>query len=189
MKFYSILTALLLFATTSFGQCVVINEVMVNAAGACDGSCTPNTAEWIELYNNCPFAWNIECYILSDGDFSVTLPAGTTIPGNGFIVIGSSNSGVPVDVNIGTCGCTTGPNAQVGILTNTAEQLLLFDNIGTIIDGIVWGGGINKPLSQRILLEFAHSSRFQYSLFLHKFKRYPRKAATTDLPYSGAAMA
>ncbi len=141
MKLYSILSALLLFATTSFGQCVVINEVMVNAAGACDGSCTPNTAEWIELYNNCPFAWNIECYILSDGDFSVTMPAGTTIPGNGFIVIGSSNSGVPVDVNIGTCGCTTGPNAQVGILTNSAEQLLLFDNVGTIIDGIVWGGG------------------------------------------------
>ena len=141
MKFYSILTALLLSATTSFGQCVVINEVMVNAAGACDGSCTPNTGEWIELYNTCPFPWNIECYILSDGDFSVTLPAGTTIPGNGFIVIGSSNSGVPVDVNIGTCGCTTGPIAQVGILTNSAEQLLLFDNVGTIIDGIVWGGG------------------------------------------------
>jgi gliding motility-associated-like protein len=141
MKFYSILTALLLSAATSFGQCVVINEVMVNAAGACDGSCTPNTGEWIELYNNCPFPWNIECYILSDGDFSITLPAGTTIPGNGFLVIGSSNSGVPVDVNIGTCGCTTGPNSQVGILTNSAEQLLLFDNIGTIIDGIVWGGG------------------------------------------------
>lgn len=141
MKFYSILTALLLSTLTSIGQCVVINEVMVNAAGACDGSCTPNTGEWIELYNTCPFPWNIECYIISDGDFSVTLPAGTTIPGNGFIVIGSSNSGVPVDVNIGTCGCTTGPNAQVGILTNSAEQLLLFDNVGTIIDGIVWGGG------------------------------------------------
>ena len=141
MKFYSILTALLLSAATSFSQCIVINEVMVNAAGACDGSCTPNTGEWIELYNNCPFPWNIECYILSDGDFSITMPAGTTIPGNGFIVIGSSNSGVPVDVNIGTCGCTTGPTSQVGILTNNAEQLLLFDNIGTIIDGIVWGGG------------------------------------------------
>jgi gliding motility-associated-like protein len=141
MKFYSILTALLLSSATSFGQCVVINEVMVNAAGACDGSCTPNTGEWIEVYNTCPFPWNIECYILSDGDFSITLPAGTTIPGNGYLVIGSSNSGVPVDVNLGTCGCTTGPNAQVGILTNSAEQLLLFDNVGTIIDGIVWGGG------------------------------------------------
>ena len=141
MKFYSILAALLLSTLTSIGQCVVINEVMVNAAGACDGSCTPNTAEWIELYNTCPFDWNIECYILSDGDFSITMPAGTIIPGNGFLVVGSSNSGIPVDVNIGTCGCTTGPNAQVGILTNSAEQLLLFDNIGTIIDGIVWGGG------------------------------------------------
>ena len=82
MKFYSILAALLLSTLTSIGQCVVINEVMVNAAGACDGSCTPNTGEWIELYNTGPFAWNIECYILSDGDFSVTMPAGTTIPGN-----------------------------------------------------------------------------------------------------------
>jgi PKD repeat protein len=120
---------------------VVINEVMVNAAGACDGSCTPNTGEWIELYNNCPFDWNIECYILSDGDFSITMPAGTVVPGNGYLVVGSTNSGIPVDVNIGTCGCTTGPNSQVGILTNSAEQLILYDNLGTIIDGIVWGGG------------------------------------------------
>lgn len=141
MKFFYTLVALLFSGMTSWGQCIVINEVMVNAAGACDGSCTPNTAEWIELYNNCPFPWNIECYILSDGDFAVTMPAGTTIPANGFLVVGSSNSGIPVDVNIGTCGCTTGPNSQVGILTNSAEQLLLFDNLGTIIDGIVWGGG------------------------------------------------
>ena len=141
MKVYFLLAALFVSSFSSMGQCVVINEVMVNAAGACDGSCTPNTGEWIELYNNCPFTWNIECYILTDGDFSITLPAGTTIPGNGFIVIGSSNSGVAVDVNIGTCGCTTGPNAQVGILTNSAEQLILYDNLGTIIDGIVWGGG------------------------------------------------
>ncbi len=141
MKFYSLLTAILLSAFSGFGQCVVINEVMVNAAGACDGSCTPNTGEWIELYNNCAFAQNIGCYILSDGDFAITLPAGTTIPANGFLVIGSSNSGIPVDVNIGTCGCTTGPNSQVGIFTNSAEQLLFFDNVGTIIDGIVWGGG------------------------------------------------
>ena len=132
---------MLLTSLNGFGQCVVINEVMVNAAGACDGSCTPNTGEWIELYNNCPFTANIECYIITDGDFSITLPAGTTIPGNGYLVIGSLNSGVPVDVNIGTCGCTTGPVAQVGILTNSAEQLILYDNIGTIIDGIVWGGG------------------------------------------------
>ncbi len=141
MKVYVLLAALFVSSISSIGQCVVINEVMVNAAGACDGSCTPNTGEWIELYNNCPFTLNIECYILTDGDFSITLPAGTTIPGNGFIVIGSSNSGVAVDVNIGTCGCTTGPNAQVGILTNSAEQLILYDNLGTIIDGIVWGGG------------------------------------------------
>jgi gliding motility-associated-like protein len=141
MKVYVLLAALFVSSFSSMGQCVVINEVMVNAADACDGSCTPNTGEWIELYNTCPFPWNIECYILSDGDFSITMPAGTTIPANGFLVVGSSNSGVPVDVNIGTCGCTTGPNSEVGILTNSAEQLILYDNLGTIIDGIVWGGG------------------------------------------------
>ena len=75
MKVYVLLAALFVSSFSSMGQCVVINEVMVNAAGACDGSCTPNTGEWIELYNNCPFTWNIECYILTDGDFSITLPA------------------------------------------------------------------------------------------------------------------
>jgi subtilisin-like proprotein convertase family protein len=120
---------------------VVLNEVMINAAGACDGSCTPSSGEWVELYNNDIFPVDVECYIITDGDFSVTLPAGTIIPGNGFLVIGSSNSGVPVNIDLATCGCVTGPNSQVGIYSNGGEQLLLFDALGTITDGIVWGGG------------------------------------------------
>ena len=120
---------------------IVLNEVMINAAGACDGSCTPSSGEWVELYNNDIFPVDLECYIITDGDFSVTLPAGSIIPGNGFLVVGSSNSGVPINIDIATCGCTTGPNAQVGIFTNSAEQVLLFDDLGTITDGIVWGGG------------------------------------------------
>lgn len=123
------------------GQCVVINEVLVNAAGDCDGSCVPSTAEWLELHNTCTDAINVGCYFISDGDFSVTLPTNTTIPGNGFLVIGSNNSGVAVDINLAFCNCTSGADGEIGIYTNGNEQIALVNPAGQIIDGIYWGTG------------------------------------------------
>ncbi len=122
-------------------QCVVINEVLVNAAGACDGSCVPNTAEWVELYNSCGNSVNIGCFVLTDGDFSVTFPPNTTLAPGEYIVIGSDNSGVNVDVNLSSCNCTTGAAGEIGIFTNGNEQLALANASGQIIDGIYWGSG------------------------------------------------
>ena len=133
----------MLLQLTSTAQCVLINEVMVNPSDPCDGNstnnCGPNTAEWIELYNSCTTPADISCFVITDGDFTVTFPSGTNIPANGYFVIGSINSGGPVDLNIGTCGCTSGTG--VGILTNPAEQLILYNNTGSQIDAIYWGGG------------------------------------------------
>jgi len=122
-------------------QCVIINEVLVNAAGNCDGNCVPNTAEWVEIHNTCASAINIGCFVLTDGDFSVTFPASTTIGPNGYLVIGSDNSGAAVDVNLSTCNCTSGPDGEIGIFTNGNEQIALTNSTGQIIDGIYWGAG------------------------------------------------
>ena len=122
-----------------FAQCVVFNEIMINAAGSNDGSNDPNTSEWIELYNTCANDVDLSCYVITDGDFAVTLPLGTTIPANGFMTIGSANSGVAIDLNWGTCNCTAGNT--VGILTNGTEQLMLSDPSGIISDAVIWGGG------------------------------------------------
>lgn len=135
------LLVLIILSLSADAQCIVINEVMVNAAGGCDGGCTPSTAEWVELYNTCNTPQDISCFVMTDGDFGVTFPVGTIIQPYSFYVIGSSNSGTAVDLDLGTCGCTSGPNSQVGIFTNTSEQLVLANSSGTIFDGLFWGGG------------------------------------------------
>ena len=129
----------LVFSTTA--QCVVINEIMVNPSGGCDGSCTPSTEEWFELYNTCPEDLDLSCFVITDGDFGITLPTGTIIGANGYLVIGSVNSLVPIDIDLGTCGCTSGASNQVGIFTNSNEQLVITDPTGVFQDAIYWGTG------------------------------------------------
>jgi gliding motility-associated-like protein len=129
----------LVFSTSA--QCVLINEIMVNPAGGCDGSCTPSTEEWFELYNTCSEDVDLSCFVITDGDFGITLPAGTIIPANGYFVIGSVNSLVPIDLDLGTCGCTSGASNQVGIFTNSHEQLVITDPTGVFQDAIYWGTG------------------------------------------------
>ena len=129
-------------------QCVRINEVLINGPGACDGMCSPNTEEWTELYNTCSTPVNIGCFVLTDGDFIVSIPQGTMIAAHGFYVIGSVNSpGPAVDLDLGTCNCVNSVGAnQIGILNNTSEQLVLANSAGALQDAIYWGSG-NFPLS------------------------------------------
>ena len=53
---------------------VVINEMLPWPGNACG-----TTAEFVELYNMGPGPVNIGCYIISDGDFSITIPPGTIL--------------------------------------------------------------------------------------------------------------
>ena len=121
---------------------VFINEIMINPSGPNDGANMPNTSEWIELYNNSNSSVNIGCWFITDGDFAVTFPSGTTIPAFGYYTIASaSGSGLTPNLNWATCGCTSGPASEVGILTNSAEQVILYNSTGTIIDAIIWSTG------------------------------------------------
>lgn len=144
-----ICTVTFLISGSSLAQ-VYINEIMVNPSGSNDGSNMPNTAEWIEFYNSNSTAVNIGCWFFTDGDFSVTFPSGASIPAKGYYTVASaSGSGLAPNLNWATCGCTTnnpGSNSslsgnQVGIFTNSSEQVLLYNSSGVLQDAIIWGGG------------------------------------------------
>jgi hypothetical protein len=122
---------------------LVINEVMINA-GPCDGSCMPNTGEWTEFYNNSNAPVDISCFVMTDGDWSVTFPPGTIVAPFDYYVVGSVNSAATIDLDIGTCNCTSANASginEIGIFTNGNEQLVLANTSGTIVNGIYWGGG------------------------------------------------
>jgi gliding motility-associated-like protein len=138
-KFFLPIIIILSIHEKSLSQCILFNEVVINAAGNCDGGCNPSTSEWTELYNNCNTPVDISCFVMSDGDFTVTFPAGTIIPANGYLTIGSSNSGGAVNIDLATCNCTSGNS--IGTFTNGNEQLMLVDASGVIQDAIYWGSG------------------------------------------------
>lgn len=176
--------AFFLFNFSGFGQCVVINEIMVNANGGatppnCDGGCAPNTGEWIELYNTCNVPVDISCYVFTDGDWTATIPSGTTIPANGYYVIGSINSNGGntaglVDLFLGSCNCTSG--AQEGVFTNNNEQAILVDAAGSISDAVYWGGG-QFPVSINSSNTVAGCGSVLISV--------PNSTAATQLPSGG----
>ena len=112
---------------------------MINGPASCDGSCNPNTEEWTELYNSCSSPINIGCYILTDGDFEVTIPPGTILAPYDYYVIGSNNSGGTVDLNLASCNCTSG--SLVGTFSNANEQAVLLNSSGIIQDAVYWGSG------------------------------------------------
>jgi hypothetical protein len=139
---------LILLKLSSFAQGrVVINEYMSWVANSC-----PVTSEFVELYNFGPGPVNIGCYILTDGDYSVTIPPNTIlqsgqyylISGQDFIQDDCANldSAVHVNLNWNTCNCTSAPIPQTGdgFFTdggNANEQVVLLAPNLNVVDAIV----------------------------------------------------
>jgi hypothetical protein len=127
---------------------VVINEFMPWTSNTCGGP----TAEFIELLNFGPGPVNIGCYVLTDGDFSITIPANTILqPGEFFVVSGQDvivgpcaniDSTITVDLNWNTCNCTSGaiPTTGDGLFTDggsASEQVVLLSPTLFIVDAVV----------------------------------------------------
>lgn len=139
---------LVVLRQASFSQGrVVINEYLHWPSNSC-----PATAEYVELFNFGPGPVNIGCYILTDGDFSVTIPPNTILlPGQyyllgGMSVISASCSGTgsPVSVNLNwnNCNCTSGPIPTTGDGFfsqggNASEQIVLLSPTLQVIDALV----------------------------------------------------
>lgn len=126
---------------------VVINEYMPWPGSACG-----STAEFVELLNFGPGPVNIGCYILTDGDFSVTIPEGTILqPGQFYVIAGQDvipapcanlDSTVYANLNWNTCGCTSAPIPTTGdgFFTDGGsanEQVVLLDPQMNIVDAVV----------------------------------------------------
>lgn len=134
---------------------VFINEFVVRPAiNTCltspDGAPNLASGEWVELYNAGPTSTDISGWVLADGDWTATIPAGTVMPSGGFYLIGGSStfcsSGTLPDLNIETCNCANViAGSDMMNLTNGSEQVALFDCAGTFIDGVLWGGGQGLP--------------------------------------------
>ena len=117
---------------------VKFNEVMVRPASNDDNNTGPTTGEWIELIG--PPGTDISCYIITDGDWAITIPPGYSIPSDGLFVVGfASVTGADVDLDLSGCGCYTFANINtVLVLDNGGEYLLLWDG-NSIADAFRWG--------------------------------------------------
>ncbi|EPR65388.1 putative secreted protein [Cyclobacterium qasimii M12-11B] len=80
--------------------------------------------DWIELYNALETSQNIGGYVLSDDSNAYSLPAGTTIPASGFLVVLCNDLG-------------TGLNANFK-LSGDGEAISLESADGTLIDNVTY---------------------------------------------------
>jgi hypothetical protein len=139
---------LLFFGIAGYNQGrVVINEYLPWPLNSCSV-----TSEFIELTNMGPGPMNIGCWLLTDGDYSITIPANTVLQPGAFYVIagqdslpipcGNTSSPVIANLNWNTCNCSSGsiPTTGDGFLTDGGsanEQLVLLDNHLNLVDAIV----------------------------------------------------
>ncbi|MCW3074243.1 MAG: type sorting protein [Flaviaesturariibacter sp.] len=125
---------------------VVINEYMPWPSNACG-----TTSEFVELLNYGPGPMNIGCYTLTNGKYSITIPANTVLQAGEFYLLAGQNtlplncgnidSAVTVDLNWSTCGCTNAPIPTTGdgFMKDGGGanvNLVLFDIKRTIIDAV-----------------------------------------------------
>lgn len=109
---------------------IVINELLpVNTSIVADQNGEYN--DWIELYNLSGAAKDISGYFISDNKDHFSkweFPSGTSIPGNGYLIIWADDD-----------------SAQVGLhanfkLSSQGEEVLLSKPDGTLIDKVIFPG-------------------------------------------------
>ena len=141
-----------------------INEILSDVSGGlaagdgsgCGNATNPLSAEFIELIG--PPGASIGCFVLTDGDWTITIPPGTTIPADGIFTIGNNNTplhqgnGTVFDLNANACQCFT-DSCQLLIFTNSGEYLAIFNSAGTFVDGLIYGtpSAANTPVAGTVI--------------------------------------
>lgn len=126
---------------------MVINEYMPWPANSCGV-----TSEFVELLNYGPGPVDIGCYVLTEGDFAVTIPPHTILqPGQFYVMAGQDilpapcgniDSDVHASLNWNTCNCTSGtiPTTGDGLFTDggsASEQVVLLNPSLKVVDAVV----------------------------------------------------
>jgi gliding motility-associated-like protein len=159
MKFSNLF--LFLFLVHFLNGQIVINEVMVNPQTNSLNSqfqslkmCSQPTygSEYIELYNPTGCAVDISCYLIGFNTNFVTgingtfrFPAGTIVPGNGFLSIGGPNSGATINLFSVCASVNLNTDADRWYIPNGDGYLMLWDATGTAIDAVYWTINSNEP--------------------------------------------
>lgn len=124
-KIYTLISALLIGATTSIAQNLVINEIVAkNDAGFQDPDFNAFT-DWIELHNSTGSSMDLSGYYLTDSKSDTTkwqFPNGTTIGVNGYLVVYADKANVNLHTNFK--------------LSSAGETIRLFDGSKNLIDKI-----------------------------------------------------
>lgn len=128
--------------TCTSGPCIpdlyissFVYDVITVPAGCSDGTWGSNSSEVIELVGT-P-GCSIGCWRISDGEGTITIPAGTLMPVDGVFVIGGGCSSIPnLDLNTAGCGCLSGSFA----LANGGDQIMVVSNTGVVIDALAYEG-------------------------------------------------
>lgn len=126
---------------------VVITEIMINPSKAADTS-----GEWFELYNAGGTAVNLKSWRIADAPGSSqekhTVATDVLIQPGKYVVLGRSstksvNGGVTLDYAYG----------NVFNLANTADEILLYDDKGALVDKVEYGAGWTVPDGASISLK------------------------------------
>jgi hypothetical protein len=108
---------------------LVINELVPDPAG------TDTDQEWVELYNPGSSPVDVSGWVLIAGTSSftadATLPAGSSVPAGGFLVVGQSGLIPFADV--------VAPGFSLGNATSNADAIQLRDCFGNTADTVVYG--------------------------------------------------
>ncbi len=131
--------SVLLDTTPCRSNTVVLNEIMHRPTLG-NGS-NPNAGEFIELI--APAGANIGCYVLTDGDWTITIPPNTIVPADGVYSIGNNaiyGAGT-MDLDAENCACFTdgGGGGGLLILTDGGEYVSLHNNTGVFVQGLIYG--------------------------------------------------
>jgi len=126
---------------------VVINEVYYDICSPAVSCGVEPDNEWVELYNQTNSTVDISGWTLTDNNKSVSIPPGSLIAANSFVVITPAEStwafwpSVPESMRI-VLGSEAAGKIGNG-LSNTGDRLILKNSSGTTIDAISYGNDTN----------------------------------------------
>jgi len=130
----AIITSSLSFGQVNVGD-IIITEIMQNPSAVSDAN-----GEYFEVYNTTGAPIDMNGWVIKDLGTNIhTISLSLIVPVNGYAILArngdfASNGGVTVDYVYS--GITLG---------NSADELLLLDTLGTIIDEVDWDGGSTFP--------------------------------------------
>lgn len=104
-------------------------------------SSTSPDLEWLELHNQMAYDLDISLWRLRGG-VEFDFPAGTIIPGNGYLVVAKAPAALAA-----ASGCTNVCGPFDGQLDNGGEKLQLFNNSGRVMDELSYEDGGDWPVA------------------------------------------